>query len=96
MWKCVSCAASCNEASGMVKVRKQWKNIKNVIEEDVDSVPGDTKSFVKSAINGLQLKEGSALIAIVRVSKTSRHCHLLHLQVLGGMLRKELMPRNVH
>ena len=92
----VSYAASCNEALDLVKVRKQRKNLKNMTEQDVDSVPGDTKSFVKSVINGLQLKEGSMLIAIVWVSKIARHCHHLCPQVLGGMLRRGLIQRNAH
>ena len=38
--------------------------------------------------NGLQLKEGSVLIAIVWASKISRHHHVLHPQVLGGDVKK--------
>ena len=49
----VSYAARCNEALDLVKVRKQRKNIKNVTDEDVDSVLGDTKPFAKSTINGM-------------------------------------------
>ena len=61
----VSYADSCNEALDLVKVCKERKNVKNMTEQDVDSAPGNTKSFVKSVVNDLQLKEGSRLIAIV-------------------------------
>ena len=72
-----SYTASCNEVLDLVKVRKERKKRKNLTELDVDAVPGDTKSFAKSVVNGLQLKEGSTLIAIVWVSKISRHYHVL-------------------
>ena len=57
-------------------------------ELDIDAVPGVTKSFVKSVVNGLQLKEGSMLIAIVWVSEIARHRHVLCPQVLGGDVKK--------
>ena len=86
----VSYAASWNEALDLVKVRKQRKNVKNATEQDVDSMPGDAKSFVKSVINVPQLKEGSTLITIVWVSKIARHYHLLHPQVLGVDTKKKV------
>lgn len=61
----ITYAASYNKVLDMVKVRKQRKNVKNMIDEDADLVPSDTKAFVKSIINSLQLKEGSILIVIV-------------------------------
>ena len=85
----VSCTASYNEELDLVKVCRQCKNVKNVTEQDVDSVSGDTKSLAKFVINGLQLKEGNMLIAIVLVSKIARHWYRLHPQVLGEYVKKK-------
>ena len=84
----ISYVASYDEVLGLAKVRKQRKNTKNVTGQDVDSVPGDTKSLVKSVTNSLQLKEGSTLIAIVWESKVARYCHRLCPQVLGGVKKR--------
>ena len=49
----VSCTSSYNEELDLVKVCRQCKNVKNVTEQDVDSVSGNTKSLAKFVINGL-------------------------------------------
>ena len=49
----VCCTASHNEVLDLIKVNKQRENAIIITKKDFYTIPGDTKSFVKSIIRGL-------------------------------------------